>query len=133
MGGPLPLALTLLAVMGLIGLVHLAGFVAQPSLDGMTEAAELARGLPGGFVATEVALAEDGRGALLCDAQGRVAVVAPLGAHFVVRLRDQDWRVAREFPGQLSITGRDFSCSLRLGAREPPWLGAFPHSGAATT
>lgn len=39
-----------------------------------------------GFAATEVAIDADGRGALALNASGQIALIAPHGAHFSVRL-----------------------------------------------
>lgn len=125
MGGPLPLAVALLAVMGLVGLVHLLGFGEDPSLAGTREAEEIAQTLPGGFVATETVLAKDGSGALLRDASGRIAVVAAIGSHFLARLLEYDWAVALADNGQLAIAGEDFSCRLSLDGSAPHWFKAM--------
>jgi hypothetical protein len=125
MDGPWQLALALPAVIALIALTRLLGFTARPVLAGFEEVRALVQSLPGGFAASRIDLAIDGGGALARDAAGRVAVVAPIGAHFLVRLNDGGW-IARSAPGgQLAITGSDFACSLALDARAGDWLEAI--------
>lgn len=125
MTGALSLALALFAVLALIGLARGLGFVARPSLAGPLEAEELAQTLPGGFIATFIELAIDGGGALLRDRSGRIALIAPIGAHFLVRLYESEWSVTQACDGQLAIVGSDFSCHLKFAAPVLQWLGAM--------
>lgn len=131
MGGPLPLAVALLAVLALIGLTRMLGFVVRPALAGAGEAESLAHSIPGGFASVHTDLATDGAGALLRDASGRIAVIAPIGAHFLVRLNEGDWVVQEAPDGQLAITGGDFACRLALDGTARQWLGALNGPGSA--
>lgn len=133
MGGPLPLAVALLAVLALIGLTRLLGFVARPALSGADEAHALAQSIPGGFIPVQTMVATDGDGALLRDAAGRIAVVAPIGAHFLVRLNEGNWTVRVSPEGQLAISGTDFACQLMLGVAAREWLEASTGIGSATS
>lgn len=132
MEGPLPLAVALLAVIALIGLTRLLGFVARPSLSGADEAEALAQAIPGGFNSTHTDLATDGAGALMHDAEGRIALVAPIGTHFYVRLDQGDWVAEQASNGQLAITGRDFACRLAMDGNAARWAAALQGTGSAT-
>ncbi|MEO5707603.1 MAG: hypothetical protein ABIT10_10630 [Alteraurantiacibacter sp.] len=131
MDGPLPLAAALLAVVALIGLARVLGFVARPLLSGPGEAEELAQTLPGGFISCRTELVSDHSGALLRDASGRIAVVAPVGAHFLVRLYDGDWSVTQAPDGQILIAGADFSCRFRLDRGAQNWFDPTDRSRSA--
>ncbi|TIX49365.1 hypothetical protein [Alteraurantiacibacter aquimixticola] len=90
---------TILAVLFLIGLARWLGFAGKPQLTDEAEAAALAASLPGGFAARDIALDCVGHGALLADADGRVAVIIPHGAHFMVRLAGPGLSVTRDATG----------------------------------
>lgn len=132
MAGPLPLAVAVLAVLALIGLTRMMGFVARAALSEAGEAENLAQSLPGGFIPVQTLVATDGGGALLRDETGRIAVVAPIGAHFLVRLNEGDWVVQGHPNGRLSISGTDFVCRLALGSAARQWLTVLNGIGGAT-
>ncbi len=132
MAGPLPLAVAVLAVLALIGLTWMMGFVARPVLTDAGEAESLVQSLPGGFIPVQTMVATDGAGAVLRDATGRMAVVAPIGAHFLVRLNEGDWVVQEHPNGQLSISGTDFVCRLALGSAARQWLTVINGIGEGT-
>lgn len=133
MAGPLPLAVALLAVLGLVLLAHALGFSRRAVLTGPDEALALVQSLPGGFVPGDMILDRQGGGAVLRDRHGRIAVVAPVGVHFLARLADGSWHVAGGADGKVAIRGSDFSAQLDLGADGPRWLAllAGPQAEAA--
>ncbi len=125
MSGPLPFALALLAVAALILLTRVLGFRRQGTLGGTEEAEALAQSLPGGFLPVRITIAHGGDGALLCDGAGRVAVVAAVGAHFLVRMADKSWAVHQVSDGRLAVAGGDFSCQLQLGNAHDEWFATL--------
>ncbi len=131
MGGPLPLALALLAVMALVALTHWLGFTGAGRLAGPDEAASLAQSLPGGFTPSRITLAREGAGALLRDRQGRVAVIAPVGAHFLVRSQGPSWQVKRTTDVHLDLRGADFAAILDLGPETDHWFTVLAGSSGA--
>lgn len=122
MTGPLPMALALLALLVLVALAHRLGFSASGKLTGPDHAAALAQGLPGGFDPVEIILSRDSRGALLREANGRVAIVVPVGAHFFVRSAAEHWRVRMATSGRLEVRGGDLSAQLDLGDQSARWV-----------
>ena len=117
-----PLLLAILSVMALVVLVRVLAPTHIPQLSSPAEAAMLADWLPGGFAVAACALDRAGHGAVLRDATGRMAVVAPLGAHFVVRLVDTA-RAAGN--GWLELRGGDMACQLDLGPEAAAWAQAI--------
>lgn len=124
MSGPMPLALALAAVLALILLTHWLGFSRGATLSSTDEAAELAQCLPGGFAPTEAVLAKDRRAALLRDELGKVVLVAPVGAHFLVRSVEVGWAIRQSDTARLQIEGSDFTAELSLGPACQHWLDA---------
>lgn len=121
MAGLLPVVLALFAVLALVGLTRWLGFSRPAVLAGPEQARALAQSLPGGFRVADVIVARDRRGALLRDAQDRLALVAPIGAHFLVRTAETGWHLAREDGGRLAISGKDFSTIIDLGPDCGTW------------
>lgn len=78
------LLLSLLAIVALTGLAYLMGFRSKSELDAEQAAAEAEAALPG-FRAVEVAVATDGRAALLKGMDGGTAIVLPRGTDWIVR------------------------------------------------
>lgn len=76
---------SLVAVALLVMGVSRLGFAREARLAGEEEAREIASHAPGGFVPVAIALDREGRGALLRDAGGRIVLLAPHGAHFIVQ------------------------------------------------
>lgn len=77
------------SLFGIITLIFLAralGFAKVPVLADAGAARRIAADAVPGFDGAEVALARDGRGALVAARDGRVALVRPLGDRWVVRL-----------------------------------------------
>lgn len=89
------LFLSAIAIAMLTALAWAMGFRTDPMLDEAAAIAEAEGRLPG-FRAAGVALAAGGRGALLRDAAGQVAVVLPLGDGWVVRRVPADSRLRHE-------------------------------------
>ena len=92
--------LSLLAVTALVLLAHWLGYSRTAMLESEAESRDILRHLPGGFEAADIALDEDGAGAIARDGQGRLAVVYPHGGQFVARLveasdADGDWLAIR--------------------------------------
>lgn len=79
-----PLLISAIAITVLTGFAWALGFRNAPVLNAAAAIAE-AEGRLAGFQAASVALASDGRGAVLRDAAGRIALVLPLGDGWVVR------------------------------------------------
>lgn len=125
MGGPLPLALALIAVLALIALAHGLGFTGSARLTGPDHAIALAQSLPGGFTPSQITLARDGSGALLRDAPGRVAIIAPVGVHFLARIATPGWQVQLTSDGRLDLRGEDFATSLDLGPEADHWFAVL--------
>ena len=122
MSGPLPLALALVAVLALIGLSRVLGFNRSGALGGADHATALVQNLPGGFAPHDILFAQDSRGALLRDIRGRVALVAPMGAHFLVREAEPGWQVLQGNAGRLIIRGSDFTVDINPGIAAASWL-----------
>jgi hypothetical protein len=78
------LALSFLAIVALTALAWAMGFRAQPLLDGESARAE-AEGRLAGFIATNVVLAADGRGALLQGRDGSLGLLLPLADGWIAR------------------------------------------------
>ena len=133
MAGLLPVVLALVAVLALVGLTRWLGFDRRGVLPGPQQASALAQTLPGGFRVAEVIVARDGRGALLRDAQDRIALVAPIGAHFLVRMAESGWHLRREGGDGLAISGKDFSTFLDLGPDCDPWHALLSRQAGAIT
>lgn len=121
MSGPLPLAVALFAVLALVLLTYLLGFTQGARLAGPEHAATLAQSLRGGFAPCDIVIARDGGGALLHEREGRVAVIAAVGAHFVVRQAEPGWSVREAGAGYLAVDGGDFSAILDLGNDSRRW------------
>lgn len=121
MSGPLPLAVALFAVLALVLLTYLLGFTRSGKLAGPGHAVSLAQSLRGGFDPCDIVLSLDGCGALLHEREGRVAVVAAVGAHFVVRQAETGWSVSEAGTGRLVVKGSDFSAIFELGEDTPRW------------
>jgi hypothetical protein len=75
---------SLLAILALTGLAWAMGFRTSPTLDAAAAAAEAEARLAG-FRAADVALAEQGRGALIRGLDGGFALLLPLGDGWVAR------------------------------------------------
>lgn len=125
MGGPLPLALALSAVVALVALTHLLGFTRERRLESCEQAAGLAQCLHGGFSPIGIILAQDGRGALLRDREGRVAVIAPVGAHFLARILKPGVQVKRMADGRVDLRGLDFAATLDLRQDADHWFSVL--------
>lgn len=116
------MTLLLLSVAGVIALTLLAralGFSAAPRLDAARARSEAAQ-IPG-FCARRVALAEDGRSALVEGDGGALALVLPLGDRFIAR------RVARDalVPAAGGLEARldePMLRTARLALAQPEWL-----------
>lgn len=130
MSGVVPLILSLVAVLVLIGFVHVLGFSQRGILAGPDHAVLLAQNLPGGFHPSDIILARDGGGALLCDQQGRLAVVAPIGTHFVVRPVEPGWQVRKLDGGTVAIRGDDLSAEFELDDERGAWFGLLASAAA---
>jgi hypothetical protein len=79
------------SLFGIITLVLLAralGFAKTPVLADADAARRIAGDAINGFCATDVAVARDGRSAIVAGHDGRIAVVRPVGDRWVVRLVD---------------------------------------------
>lgn len=120
MGGPLPLLLAALAVSGLVALAWAAGFRGNAQLENEAEARELAANLPGGFAGRDVLLSADRRHALVSEARGRLALIAPHGAHFTALLCTD--ATAEEEAGHLVLRLRGRTCQIDAGERAGAWL-----------
>ncbi|MFC3098260.1 hypothetical protein [Alteraurantiacibacter palmitatis] len=129
MGGPVPLLLAALAVGGLIALAWAAGFRGDAQLSDEAEALELAASLPGGFAGRDVRLSADRRHALITDAQGRIALILPHGAHFTARLCDGAAAEARGNQLVLHLGGRTFH--IDGGEAADAWLNLLERSRPA--
>ncbi len=112
-----------LGVLLLIGVAWVFGFRTDPVLDEATARAEAEARLPG-FRAAEVALARDGRGAVLRGLDGSLALLLPLADGWVARRLRPD--------ASPRLAGCDLELSLaEPGLRRvrlplvaaPPWLG----------
>lgn len=87
------------------------------------EARELADNAVLGFTPCDIILAADGRGALLCDNQGRIMLLAPHGAQFAARLLDDDTRATRDGTRlTVTISDRTFpATTMDLGPDAEAW------------
>lgn len=129
MTGLLPMLGAGLAVALLVLLAARLGFRGVPQLADVQEAGRIAASLPGGFTPSDVLLDRKRRGALLADGHGRVALVAPFGAHFIAReLAPQTVVEARD--GQLDITIDGLHARLDLGTAAQAWQNRIAQTGA---
>lgn len=80
------------------------------------EARELADDAICGFAPCAVALDASGRGALLCDGEGRILLLSPHGAHFAASLLDAGAHAERA-GSQLTVAGT----RLDLGHEAEIW------------
>lgn len=120
MGGPVPLLLAALAVSGLVALAWAAGFRGDARLESEAEARELAASLPGGFAGKDVLLSADWRHALVSDARGRLALIAPHGANFTALLCTD--ATAEEEAGHLVLRLRGRTFQIDAGEGAGAWL-----------
>jgi len=118
----LTLLLSAAAIAMLTAIAWAMGFRSDPVLDEAAATAE-AQGRLAGFRAADVQLATDGRGALLRDAAGRLALILPLGDGWLVRRIPPDARV-RYKGGVLHVAfGEPMLRDARLAVpRLPAWL-----------
>ena len=130
MPGPLFLAGAAVAVLVLIALSARFGHHGTATLDDEVEAREIADTLPGGFVARSAVLSADGTAALVRDGEGRVALVAPHGAHFVAHLLWPSDSVERN-GAVLRIQCGARDVALDLGAAAGEWHDAVQSQVAA--
>lgn len=115
---------SLAAVYFLIVLAWWLGFRGAPQLVDEAHARSLAHEVPGGFDAVAVALDRSGHAALLRDAAGRIALVAPAGAHFVAQLLAPGTTVTRKLQ-RLKVSAHKVSVSLDLGQAADDWADAI--------
>lgn len=87
------LGLSVLAVLLLIGLAFAMNFRAQPQLD-EAAARDEAEARLAGFRATDVALAKDGRGAVLLGADHSLAILLPFGDSWISRRLERGVEIA---------------------------------------
>lgn len=116
------------AVAFLIVLAWKLGFSGRPELADQAHARALADEVPGGFEAVAVALDRTRCAALLRDASGRIVLIAPAGAHFVVRRLGPGSKAACE-GGRLTVSGSGVSASLDLGREAGDWAEAIAGLG----
>jgi hypothetical protein len=106
-----------LAGVGLLILISRAlGLGSDARIADEDEARDLADNAICGFDARSVTLDERGQGALLEDAEGRIMLLAPHGAHFAARLLDSTSRATRK-GARLTIDGT----ALELGDAAGTW------------
>ncbi|MCL6249821.1 hypothetical protein M3P36_01995 [Altererythrobacter sp. KTW20L] len=117
--GLLPLFGAGVAVLALIGLSAWLGFGGRQSLEGPDEALALAGELRG-FTPNRLVLDRDGGAALVGDTLGRIALVAPHGAHFIAREIGPEARLDRT-DGELSIAIGAMRVILALGDEAASW------------
>ena len=77
---------SLFGIVTLILLARALGFARAPQLADAAEARRVAADALHAFTATEVALARDGRAALVAGSDGRIALVRSVGDRWVVRI-----------------------------------------------
>jgi hypothetical protein len=120
-------AASLAAVAGLVILARRLGFSGRPEPLDEEQARTLAAEVPGGFDAVRVTLDRAGTAALLHDAGGRIVLVVPAGAHFIVRLLSPTVR-ADAADGRLTVHDGSLAAALDLGVETEDWammLGAL--------
>lgn len=98
------LAVSVLAVLILIGVAWAMGFRASPTLD-EDSARQEAEGRLAGFRAADVALARNGRGAILRGLDGSFALLLPFG----------DGWLSRHLPRNTALLHRDGTLIVKLG------------------
>ncbi len=113
------------SLFGIITIVLLAralGFAKAPTLADAAAAQRIAAEALHDFRPVEAAVAEDGRGALVAGADGRVALVRPFGDRWVVRIANG--AATRVEGGRLRLTPAEAMfppAELVLGAAAGPW------------
>jgi hypothetical protein len=129
MNALLPMIGAGIAVALLVLLAAKLGFRGVPQLAGSAEARQIAASLRGGFDAADVVLDREKRGALLADTRGRVAVVAPFGAHFIAR-ELAPHAVIERHDFVLGITTDGLQVRLDLGDVAHAWQARLTAAGA---
>jgi hypothetical protein len=122
MGELVQFAASLAAVTLLVAVVHLAGFSRPARLADEQEARELARLAPGGFVAQRIALDQNGHGAIIADAAGRLLLLRAHGGQFVPESVERADISAEG--GKLLIRHGGQITSLCLGVEAARWPDA---------
>jgi len=118
----LTLVLSAAAIAVLTGLAWAMGFRSDPVLDDAAARAEV-EGRLAGFGAVSVQLAADGRGALVRDAAGRLALILPLGDGWLVRRVPADARLIYTDGVLHVVLGELMLRDVRLAVpRLPVWL-----------
>ena len=117
---------SLVAILALAGLAYALRLGGKPKVTGMEAARSLANEAVDGFVAETIALDEQGNGAIMRDAQGRILLLKPHGNKFAGRILTT--RVsARISDGQLVIDSgeRRFGSSKLDLADSQTWADAI--------
>jgi hypothetical protein len=115
---------SLAAIAGLIWLAFRFGAQEAPTLLDESEACSIANELSGGFEGEEIAFDLARKGALLRDRAGRIALVAPCGAHFLSRLLSGRSSVLRDGTC-LIVRDGSLTATLDLGADAGDWERAI--------
>jgi len=85
-GQILTFAVSLIAVLGLAGLALWLGLGRDPTLANEGAAQRWANEVSDGFMAQQIALDQQGKGAVLSNGAGEIMVLKPNGVHFVGRI-----------------------------------------------
>lgn len=113
------------SLFGIITIVLLAralGFARTPVLGDVAEARAIAAGALHDFRPAEAALDAGGRGALVAGADGRIALVRPLGDRWVVRVVNGAAATVTGDRLRLAPAEAMFPpAELRLGAEAAQW------------
>lgn len=122
----LTFAVSLIAVLGLAGLALWLGLGSEPRLKSEAEAQRWANEVSDGFLAQQVTLDQQGKGALLRNAAGEIMVLKPHGSHFAGRILGTG-SGARVCDDVLTIDcGETRFGTVHLTLNEPPiWADAI--------
>lgn len=127
-GSPVVLAAILLAVAGLVLMASRLGYAPRQELPGEEDLGLLLEGLPCGFTASATLDSKESGCVLAADQRGRIALVAPHGAHHLARLLGPASHVALDGTALHVRDGR-VAGFFDLGADQDVWLERLRSAG----
>ncbi len=121
---------SLVAIVLLAWLASALKLGGKPKLANHSEAARAAGEVADGFAPIESAIARDGAGALLKDAQGQIMLLKPHGVHFAGRILSEEASATTSDTMLIVDTGEARFGSVRLALDDADiWVAAINQLG----